>query len=102
MSYLCLLTRISFIDMAFIFAALGFFQPTVSAVLTPMQGAIPNVISLPYGRDKSAFHLKAPSWRALLKLMARLSGTRLEPTLEDMAVVKTEMKLRVVVSFVKV
>ncbi len=67
-----------------------------------MQGPIPNIINLPYGRGKSALHIKAPSWRALLKLMARMGGTRLEPTLEDMAVVKAEMKLRVVVAFVKV
>lgn len=85
-----------------ILLALGFNQPTVSAVLTPMAGPIPNVITLPFGRDKAAFHLKAPSWRALLKLMARLSGTRLEPALEDLAVIKAEMKLRVVVAFVKV
>lgn len=66
-----------------------------------MQGAIPNVIALPYGRCPP-FHLKAPSWRDLLKLMARLSNTRLEPTIEAMALVKTEMRVRVVVNFVKV
>ncbi|OBZ70091.1 hypothetical protein A0H81_09897 [Grifola frondosa] len=79
--------------------SLGFGVPTISAQLTPMQGPIPNVIALPYGRCPP-FHIRAPSWRSLLKLMARLSGTRLEPTIEAMAVVKTAMKLRIVVSFV--
>lgn len=66
-----------------------------------MQGPIPNVVALPYGKCPP-FHVKAPSWKDLLKLMARLSGTRLEPTIEAMAVVKTDMKIRVVVNFVKV
>lgn len=38
----------------------------------------------------------------LLKLLARMSNSRLQPTVEAMAVVKTEMRLRVVVAFVKV
>lgn len=66
-----------------------------------MQGPIPNVIALPYGRAPP-LHIKAPNWRDMLKLMARLSNTRLEPTVEAMAVVKTTMHLRVIVNFVKV
>ena len=66
-----------------------------------MEGPIPNVIALPYGRAPP-LHIKAPNWRDLLQLMARLSNTRLEPTVEAMAVVKTTMHLRVVVNFVKV
>ena len=38
----------------------------------------------------------------MLRLMARLSGSRLEPTMEALAIVKSEMRLRVVISFVKV
>lgn len=81
--------------------ALGFGVPSISAQLTPLQGPIPNVVALPYGKCPP-FHVKAPSWRDLLKLMARLSGTRLEPTIEAMAVVKTDMQIRVVINFVKV
>ncbi|TCD70833.1 hypothetical protein EIP91_001523 [Steccherinum ochraceum] len=81
--------------------SLGFNPPVIRPNMAPMQGAIPNVVALPYGRCPP-FHLKAPSWRDLLKLMARLSNTRLEPTIEAMALVKTEMRVRVVVNFVKV
>jgi len=81
--------------------SLGFNPPVIRPNLAPHEGPIPNVIALPYGRCPP-FHLKAPSWRDLIKLMARLSGTRLEPTIEAMAVVKTEMRLRVVANFVKV
>ncbi|PIL37047.1 hypothetical protein GSI_00739 [Ganoderma sinense ZZ0214-1] len=81
--------------------SLGFGTPAIISSLKPFESVIPNVIALPYGRCPP-FHIKAPSWRNLLKLMARLGGTRLEPTMEALAVVKTEMKLRIVVSFVKV
>ena len=66
-----------------------------------MPGPIPNVIALPYGRTPP-LHIKAPNWHDMLRLMARLSETRLEPSLEAQAVVKTAMTLRVVVNFVKV
>jgi hypothetical protein len=62
---------------------------------------MPNIISLPHGKCPP-LHLQGPSWRHLLKLMAMLSGTRLEATVEAMAVSKTEMQLRTVVQFVKV
>jgi len=62
---------------------------------------MPNIISLPYGKCPP-LHLQGPDWRHLLKLMARLSGTRLEATLEAVAVSKSEMKLRTVIQFVKV
>ncbi|KAH8105946.1 hypothetical protein BXZ70DRAFT_1004241 [Cristinia sonorae] len=81
--------------------SLGFNPPVIRSELTPLQGPIPNVVALPYGRCPP-FHLKAPSWRDLLRLMGRLSGTRLEPTIEALAVVKTEMRVRVVVNFVKI
>jgi hypothetical protein len=38
----------------------------------------------------------------MLKLMARLSGTRIEPSVEAVAVANRELKLRTVVQFVKV
>ncbi|RPD67290.1 hypothetical protein L226DRAFT_453002 [Lentinus tigrinus ALCF2SS1-7] len=81
--------------------AMNFGTPPISPSLKPFAGVIPNVVALPYGRTLP-FYIKAPTWRNMLKLMARLSGTRLEPTMEAMAVVKSEMRLRVVVSFVKV
>ena len=81
--------------------ALGFGTPPITSSLKPFTGVIPNVIALPYGRCPP-FHISAPSWRSMLRLMARLSGSRLEPTMEALAIVKTEMRLRVVVSFVKV
>ncbi|KAG7449065.1 uncharacterized protein BT62DRAFT_1052799 [Guyanagaster necrorhizus] len=65
-----------------------------------MPTAMPNIISLPYGRCPP-LHFQTPNWRHLLKLMARLSGTRIEPTIEAVAVVKTEMFLRTVVQFVR-
>lgn len=84
-----------------LFAAMGFAAPAISTILKPMQGPMPNIITLPYGKAPP-LHLQAPSWRHLLKLMARLSGTRIEPTLEAMAVSNGELKLRTVVQFVKV
>ncbi|KAF9055488.1 hypothetical protein BDZ89DRAFT_1088078 [Hymenopellis radicata] len=65
-----------------------------------MQAVMPNIISLPYGRCPP-LHFMAPNWRHLLKLMARLSGTRVEPTLEALAVIKTDLHLRVVVQFIR-
>ena len=70
-------------------------------MLTPMKDQIPNVIRLPYGKGPALF-FQAPSWRQLLKLMARLSGTRMEPTLEALAVAQHELKLRTIIQFVKV
>ncbi|KAL4076118.1 hypothetical protein J3A83DRAFT_4089886 [Scleroderma citrinum] len=81
--------------------ALGFDHPVISSMLTPMKEQMPNVIRLPYGKAPILF-FQAPSWRRLLKLMARLSATRMEPTLEALAVAKHELKLRTVIQFVKV
>jgi hypothetical protein len=81
--------------------ALGFTPPVISSVLQPMSGPMPNIIFLPHGKSPP-LHLQAPSWRHLLKLMARLSGTRIEPTVEAMAVASGELKLRTVVQFVRV
>ena len=66
-----------------------------------MKDQIPNVIRLPYAKGPALF-FQAPSWRRLLKLMARLSATRMEPTLEALAVAQFELKLRTVIQFVKV
>ena len=70
-------------------------------MLEPMQGPIPNVIALQSGRGPP-LHIKAPNWRDMLKLMARLSNTRLEAATQTMAETKmTTLYLRVVVTFVK-
>ncbi|KAF8076551.1 hypothetical protein FPV67DRAFT_1558996 [Lyophyllum atratum] len=61
---------------------------------------MPLVISLPYGKSRP-LHLQGPSWRHLLKLMAKLSGTRVEAALSAVAVTKTPPKLRTVIQFVK-
>jgi len=68
-----------------------------------MEGVMPNIISLPYGRCPP-LHLQAPSWRHLLKLTAWLSGTRMEPTMEAIEGNKSDqaMKLRVVIQFIRV
>lgn len=82
--------------------AINFTPPVISAKVSPMQGQMPTIISLPYGRCPP-LHFQAPSWRHLLKLMARLSGTKMEPTIEAMAVNKNEvLKLRSVIQFIKV
>ncbi|KAF8195717.1 hypothetical protein K438DRAFT_1906380 [Mycena galopus ATCC 62051] len=81
--------------------SIGFVAPTISPELVPMTGSMPNIISLPYGRCPP-LHLQAPTWRHLLRLMARLSGTRIEPTVEALAVTRsTQMQLRTVVQFVR-
>ncbi|KAF9464402.1 hypothetical protein BDZ94DRAFT_1282017 [Collybia nuda] len=65
-----------------------------------MQDVMPNIISLPFGRCPP-LHLQGPNWRHVLKLMARLSGTRLEPTVEALAISKVDLRLRTVVQFVR-
>nr|GAT59959.1 predicted protein [Mycena chlorophos] len=81
--------------------SIGFMAPTITETLVPLAGSMPNIVSLPYGRCPP-LHLQAPSWRHLLRLMARLSGTRFEPTIEAMAVARSsEMHLRTVVQFVR-
>ncbi|KAF7352652.1 hypothetical protein MVEN_01230900 [Mycena venus] len=81
--------------------SIGFVAPTITPELVPMSGSMPNIISLPFGRCPP-LHLQAPTWRHLLKLMARLSGTRIEPTVEALAVTRSsQMHLRTVVQFVR-
>jgi hypothetical protein len=62
---------------------------------------LPNIIALPYGKCPP-MHVQAPSWRQLLKLMAKLSATQIEPSTEAIAGTKGELKLRTVVQFFKV
>lgn len=69
--------------------------------MSPMQGPLPNIISLPYGKCPP-LHIQAPSWRQLLKLLTRMSEARIEPTVEALAGTKADLKLRTVVQFVKV
>ncbi|KAJ6539502.1 hypothetical protein B0H19DRAFT_1179359 [Mycena capillaripes] len=81
--------------------SIGFVAPSITPDMVPMSGSMPNIISLPYGRCPP-LHLQAPTWRHLLKLMARLSGTRIEPTVEALAVTRSsQMHLRTVVQFVR-
>ncbi|ESK94408.1 hypothetical protein Moror_8066 [Moniliophthora roreri MCA 2997] len=80
--------------------SMSFAQPVISYQNHPMQGPAPNIISLSYGRSPP-LHVQGPSWRHLLKLMARLSGTRVEPTVESMAQHKIDMRLRTVVQFIR-
>ncbi|KAF9482517.1 hypothetical protein BDN70DRAFT_801413 [Pholiota conissans] len=81
--------------------SIGFKPPPISLTLRTMEDPMPNIISLPYARCPP-LHLQAPNWSHLLRLMARLSGTRIEPTVEAMAVNKGELKLRTVIQFIKV
>jgi hypothetical protein len=98
----CKFTPAPFLEFSLITViALGFVSPMISTSLVPMPTPMPNVISLPFGKCP-ALHIMAPTWRHLLKLLARLSGTRVEPTVQAMAVAKVDMKLRVVVQFTKV
>ncbi|KAJ3802045.1 hypothetical protein GGU11DRAFT_767063 [Lentinula aff. detonsa] len=79
--------------------SIGFYDPVVQDQAQPMAGIMPNIISLPYGKSPP-LHLQATSWRHLLKLMARLSGTRIEPTAQ--ATERNEdLYLRTVIQFVR-
>jgi hypothetical protein len=62
---------------------------------------IPDVIKLPYGKAPP-MHVQAGSWKQLLRLLAKASGTRVEPATEAFALTSGVHKLRVVVQFVKV
>jgi hypothetical protein len=66
-----------------------------------MRGPLPEIIALPYGKS-SPMHIRASSWRQLLKLMAKLSATQIEPSVEAVAVTKGDLYLRTVVQFFKV
>jgi len=83
------------------FAALEFNPPQISIAKTTLKGGVPNVISLPTGRFVP-FHIQAPGWRHFLKMMAQLSGTRVEAFIEAPADSEQELKLRTVVQFVRV
>ena len=82
-------------------AAFGFNSPQISSVKTTFKGGVPNVISLPTGRFVP-FRIQAPDWGHLLKMMAQLSGTRVEASVETMTDTNQELKLRTVVQFVRV
>ncbi|KAG6869321.1 hypothetical protein C0993_000074 [Termitomyces sp. T159_Od127] len=84
----------------FVGVSVGFMPPKVSSQLIPMEEEMPPIFSLPYGKSRP-LHLQGPSWRRLLKLMASLSGTRVEAALDAIATIKTTPKLRTVIQFVK-
>lgn len=81
--------------------AFGFHPPPIGLNPMVMKDPIPNIIALPYGKCPP-MHIQAPTWRHLLKLMAQLSSTRIEPALEAMAITKQALKLRTVIQFVRV
>lgn len=65
------------------------------------RGCLPNVLAVPYGKGRPV-HIRAISWRKLLKLMAKLSTTQIEPTIEARAETKGALLLRTVIQFFKV
>ncbi|KAL5527430.1 hypothetical protein ACEPAG_6221 [Sanghuangporus baumii] len=79
----------------------GFNPPSIERSRDPMQGPIPNIITLPYGKCPP-LHIQAPNWKHLLKLLTRLSDSRVEPTIEALASTKSELKLRTVIQFMKI
>ena len=57
---------------------------------------LPNIILLPHDRQSQPLHIRAPSWSALLRLLAQSSTSRLETTSAKY------FKLRTVVQFTRV
>jgi hypothetical protein len=80
-------------------AAFGFNTPPTQDF--EMRGPLPNIIALPYGKSPP-MHIRAQNWRQLLKLMAKLSATQVEPSVEAVAATKGELQLRTVIQFFKV
>ncbi|KAG6831399.1 hypothetical protein H0H92_011001 [Tricholoma furcatifolium] len=80
--------------------SVGFMAPKISSQLVPMTDDMPPIISLPYGKARP-LHLQGQSWRHLLKLMASLSGTRMEASLDAIAATKSAPRLRTVIQFLK-
>ncbi|KZT19283.1 hypothetical protein NEOLEDRAFT_1078138 [Neolentinus lepideus HHB14362 ss-1] len=79
---------------------MGFNIPSITPELLLMQEPMQNVITLPYGKAPP-YHIQAPSWRHLLKLMVRMRTSRIEASIEAMALKQEELKLRAVVQFVR-
>lgn len=79
--------------------AFGFNPPPVENF--GMRDPFPDKFFLPYGKS-APLHIRASSWRQLLKLMAKLSTVRIEPTVEAVAATKGDLHLRTVVQFFKV
>lgn len=65
------------------------------------RGGLPHVLALPYGKGQP-MHIRASSWRQLLKLLAKLSATQIEPTVEARAATKGALRLRTVIQFFRV
>lgn len=80
--------------------SMGFHAPSITPELSPMQEAPQGVITLPYGKAPP-YHIQAPTWRHLLKLLVRMRTGRIEASIEAMAL-KQDLKLRTVVQFVRV
>ncbi|KZS98321.1 hypothetical protein SISNIDRAFT_448535 [Sistotremastrum niveocremeum HHB9708] len=79
----------------------GFDTPSITSDRASPPPLIPDVITLPPA-PSAPFHIQAHSWRSLLRLLAHLGGTRLEPSIEAISLHKSEIKLRTVVQLIKV
>lgn len=79
---------------------MGFGTAPITSTAAPYQGTIPTLVALPFG-DKEPFYIQGPNWRSVLKFMARLPSTRMEPSIDALKQLKGEARLRIVVSFVK-
>ena len=79
--------------------AFGEHAPPVQNV--QYRGGLPHALALPYGKGQP-MHIRASSWRQLLKLLAKLSATQIEPTVEARAATKGALHLRTVIQFFKV
>lgn len=79
--------------------AFGFNPPPMENF--GMRGSFPDTFALPFGKS-APLHIRASSWRQLLKLMAKLSTVRIEPTVEAVAGTKGDLHLRTVIQFFKV
>ncbi|PVF93761.1 hypothetical protein CPB86DRAFT_789775, partial [Serendipita vermifera] len=83
----------------------GFRAPNWNAVPTPGPFSNPsewpeNVTLYPLGSDP--FFVRAPTWRSLLRFLASQSNTRIEPSVEAIALSRTPtMDLRLVVQFAR-
>ena len=79
--------------------AYGIHSPPLENV--QFRGPLPGVLALPYGKGEP-MHIRASSWRQLMKLLAKLSVSRIEPTVEARATTKGALRLRTVIQFFKV
>ena len=80
---------------------IAFGNHTPPAENVRFQGGLPDALALPYGEGQP-MHIRASSWRQLLKLLAKLSATQIEPSVEALSATKGALQLRTVIQFFKV